>query len=161
MKPWNQRPPELRTLLNPAYLAVLISDAAAGHKDEVNGPMPYPYAFLATALAAQEGAVGQLPASVSTSVFAWLADYPAARVRVAALAQELAPASREAIGLGIRLNALVLQPPWGLAPSDKLKAVSSGPPGIRRSRKVARFTGRWLGRAGDPGTVLAAWGISV
>jgi hypothetical protein len=161
VKPWKQRPAELRTLLNPAFLAVLISDAAVGHQQEQGTPMPYPYAFLATALSAQEGAFDQMPANISTSVFAWLADHPAAQVQIASLAQELAPASREAIRLGIRLNRLVFQPPWGLEPSGDIKSVSSGPVGIRRSRKMAMFTGRWLGRAGDPGTVLAAWGLSV
>lgn len=161
MKPWNQRPAELRTLLNPAYLAVLISDAAAGHQEEGHTPMPYPYAFLTAALSVQEGIYGQLPGKVSTSVFAWLADHPASQVRVASFARELAPASREGIWLAIRHGALTLEAPWGLEASSQLKSANSGPIGIRRNRKVARFAGRWLGRAGDPGTVLAAWGLSV
>jgi Family of unknown function (DUF6521) len=161
MKPWSQRSAEQRTLLNPAYLLVLISDAAGGHKQEENAPMPYPYAFLAAALSAQEGAFDQLPANISTSVFAWLADHPASQVQIVSLANELVPASREAIRLGIRLNVLTLQSPWGLEAGEQLKSVSSGPSAIRSSRKVARFAGRWLGRAGDPGTVLAAWGLSV
>lgn len=161
MKPWIHRSAEQRTLVNPAYLAVLITDAAAGHKQEMNAPLPYPFAFLAAALSAQEGAFEQLPYSVSTSVFAWLADHPATQVQIASAAKELAPASREAIRLGLRLNALTLRPPWGLEPGAHMKSVSSGPEGIRGSRKVAKFTGRWLGRAGDPGTVLAAWGLSV
>lgn len=162
VRSWDARSVEQRTLFNPAYLAVLVTEAARGHQEERTASLPYPLAFLAAAIASHDSALEELPTSVSTSVFAWLGEHPSAQVRIASRAQELAPHTQEAIRLGLRHGALALQAPWGLEAKNLRPAPQSGyAKAIQRSRKVARFSGRWLGRAGDPGTVLSVWGLSV
>src|SRR4051794_39424087 len=108
MRSWDARPVEQRTLFNPAYLAVLITEAARGHHEERATPLPYPLAFLAAAIASHDSVSEELPTSVATSVFAWLGDHPWAQVRIASRSQELAPHIQEAIRLGLRQKALFL-----------------------------------------------------
>lgn len=162
MKPWRMRPLEQRTLFNPAYLAVLVAEAARGHREERHAPLPFPFAFLTTAIASQESVFEELPTKVTTSVFAWLSEHPAAQVSVASRAREFVPSTQEAIRLGLRQGALTLEQPWGLDAKPLQRAPQSGyARTIQGSRKVAHFAGRWLGRAGDPVTVLSVWGLSV
>jgi hypothetical protein len=161
MKPWNLRPIEHRTLLNPAFLAVLVAEAARGHLDERAAELPFALAFLVVPLVVHEPTRESLP-TIATSMYAWLQRHPEARVHIPSLAVEFAPPTREAIRFGGRRGALTFAPRGALAAGALAKAKrGTQTADLVRCRARAHFTGRWLARAGDPGTVLAAWGLSV
>ena len=161
MKRWRVRPVEHRTLLNPAFLAVLVTEAARGHTEEGAAPLPFALAFLAVPLVVHEPTREALP-TIATSMYAWLRQRPEARVHIPPLAVEFVPPTREAIRFGARHGALAFAAGGGLV-ARPLARVRRGDEttDLARCRKRAHFTGRWLGRAGDPGTALAAWGLSV
>jgi hypothetical protein len=46
MRLWNDRPPEIAHLFNPAFCAVLIREGVLGFMDVSPGGMPYPLVFL-------------------------------------------------------------------------------------------------------------------
>ena len=46
MKAWEDRPPEVASLLNPAFCGQVIYRCVEGFTETENAPMPYPLAFL-------------------------------------------------------------------------------------------------------------------
>jgi ABC-3C biological conflict system middle component len=161
VKTWAQRPVEHRTLLNPAFLAVIVAEAASGHHTESGRPLPFALAFLAVPLVLHEPTREALP-TIATSMYAWLDRQPEARVYIPPLARQFVPHTREAVRFGARHGGLEF------AAGGAVTAVALATPRpntqtteLRRCRDRARFTGRWLARAGDPGTVLASWGLSI
>lgn len=95
-------------------------------------------------------------------MYAWLQQRPQARVHIPALAVEFVPLTREAIRFGARHGALTFGKHGALVPGPLAQAQRGAQTtDLKRSRKRAHFAGRWMARAGDPGTVLSAWGLSV
>jgi hypothetical protein len=161
VKPWSQRPIEHRTLLNPAFLALLVTEAARGYVDERAAPLPFALAFLAVPLVVHEPTRESMP-TISTSMFAWLQRHPQARVYIPPLAVQFVAPVREAVRLGARHGAIAFTARGALDPRPLTKPARGAQTGdVLRCRDRAHFVGRWMARAGDPGTVLAAWGLSV
>jgi Family of unknown function (DUF6521) len=161
MKRFALRPIEHRALLNPAFLAVLVTEVARGHLDERATPLPFALAFLAVPLVVHEPTREALP-TIATSMYAWLQQRPQARVHIPPLAVEFGPVTREAIRFGARRGALTFTACGALNAGRLTKArPRAQTTDVIHCRERAHFTGRWLARAGDPGTVLAAWGLSV
>jgi len=161
VKPWVKRPIEHRTLLNPAFLSVIVAEAASGYRAETDRPLPFALAFLAVPIVLHEPTREALP-TIATSMYAWLDREPQARVYIPPLARQFVPHTREAVRFGVRRGALEF------AAGGALTALTLNTPerntqttDLRRCRTRARFTGRWLARAGDPGTILASWGLSI
>ena len=161
MKRWHARPIEHRTLLNPAFLGVVVAEAARGHVEERGAPMPFPFAFLVVPLVVHEPTREALP-TIATSMYAWLEQRPQARVQIPPLAAAFAPLVREGIRFAGRHGALAFEERGAIGAGTLAKARRGAQTDdMVRSRDRAHFTGRWLARAGDPGTALAAWGLSV
>lgn len=161
MKTWAHRPIEHRTLLNPAFLATIVAEAATGHASERGRPLPFALAFLAVPIVLHEPTREALP-TIATSMYTWLDRHPQARVHIPPLAQQFVPLTREAISFGARAGALHFGDAGSLTANALAKpANKTQTSDLRRCRSRAHFTGRWLARAGDPGTILASWGLSI
>jgi hypothetical protein len=159
---WAERPAEERSLLNPAFLALLLRDAAAGHLEEHGDGLPFVLAFLGLPLVLHARTRDILPTSVATSVPAFLVQHPETRVQVPPVAVQLAPSVREAIRFAVRHNALRLGSRGALTPEAARRAPRGmNTEDVRACRDRARFVGRWFGRAGDPVTVLTSWGLKL
>lgn len=161
MNHWHRRSVEERSLFNPAFLTLLVLEAARGHENEGSQPLPFPLAFLAVGIGTHDQVQETLPSTIATSMFAWLRDQPLAQLQVISRSREFAPRTREAIRLGIQIDALRLASHGGIQPGSI--ATDKSLRALRKSQnlKGSLFAGRWFARAGDPGTILAAWGVSV
>jgi hypothetical protein len=161
VRTWSDRSPEETGLLNPAFLAVLVNEAATGHADETGEPLPFPLAFLAVPVVVHEPTRATLPYTVRTSVDTWLQRNPVARVTIPPFAAELVPWIREGIRFGIRRGALRVErgaitcAPLGRRPPG------SSTPDLDQCRSRAEHVGRWFARAADPQTTLGLWGLTV
>jgi hypothetical protein len=161
MRNWVDRPIELRTLLNPAFLSVLIAEAGAGYQTESDRPLPFALAFLVVPVVVHEPTREALP-TIATSMFAWLDREPQARLRIPPLARQFVPLTREAIRFGANMGAFSFGPDGALISSELAKpAKGTQTADLKQGRKRAHFVGRWLARAGDTGTILASWGMTV
>jgi hypothetical protein len=160
MTGWSDRPIEERTLFNPAFLALIIFEAARGHREESDEPLPFPLTFLSVALATHDQVVESLP-TIATSMFAWLNQAPLAQLQVAARARELVPATREAIRLGAHGGLIAIGKSGEISNGSLQLDSSTRPLKQNQSVKGSHFIGRWMARAGDPVTTLAAWGLRV
>jgi hypothetical protein len=161
VKTWTHRPIEHRTLLNPAFLAVIVAEVATGHTTETGHPLPFALAFLAVPIVLHEPTRETLP-TIATSMYAWLDRSPQARVHIPPLARQFVPFAREAIRFGVRRGALEFAASGSLVAGALVKPKrNSQTAELRRCRERAQFTGRWLGRAGDTGTILTSWGLAI
>lgn len=161
MNQWNRRSIEERSLFNPAFLTLLVLEAARGHESETSRPLDFPLAFLAVALGTHDQVLESLPPTIATSLFSWLRDEPLAQIQVVSRAREFAPRTREAIRLGIQVKALSLVGHGAIQADSPHPNASSRRLRGSQNLKGSFFAGRWFARAGDPGTILAAWGASV
>lgn len=161
MNHWDRRSVEERSLFNPAFLALLILEAARGHESEGSQSLPFPLAFLAVGLGTHDQVQETLPTTIATSMFAWLRDQPLSQLQVISRTREFAPHTREAIRLGLQIDALRLASHGGIQPGSILTDKALRPLRQSQNLKGSFFAGRWFARAGDSGTILAAWGASV
>lgn len=168
MTPWHARTIEQRNLLNPAFCAVVLWHVAGGYRVEagVNGTpeqLPLELAFVGASLVLRGQTRTQLPATVRTSLAAWVADHPLERSAVAKGVVVLRPYVREALLFGAQhgLLAVIGRHVVALdAPAKKmvgyLKASSAE---VKDCVRKATFVGRWLCKGGSPSTVLALLGV--
>jgi Family of unknown function (DUF6521) len=155
---WERRPLEERANYNPAFLALLLREAADGYITESQRTLPVPLAFLALPLVLHRTTRESLPKIISTSMPIWLQEHPFLREGFVARVRAVAPAVREAL-----VTALTT----GLLELDRGALTPAAEPGKARhatteSRAVAaraRFVGRWLSRAGDIDTIFFLWGV--
>jgi hypothetical protein len=161
LRTWGDRPIEQRTLLNPAFLALLLNETASDHQNECGDGLPFLLAFLAIPVVLHAPTRERLPRDVRTSIPAWLSQVPEARVQIPPLACQLVPGVKEAIRFGSRHGALKFREHGSLVAADlgrSPRGMSTEDVSACRSR--SRFIGRWFARAGDPTTILALWGLS-
>jgi hypothetical protein len=154
---WERRPIEERVNLNPAFLALLIREAAAGYHEEVGRALPLPLAFIVVPIVLHRPTREALP-SISTSLPVWLQEHQLFRETFVSRARFMAPAVREALVVGL-LSSLIVLVDGELEVGQDPRRERRGTADSRRITNRARFVGRWLARAGDVATVYLLWGM--
>jgi len=154
---WDSRPIEERVTLNPAFLALLLRQAAAGYQEETTRGLPLPLAFVALPIVLHRPTRESLP-GIRTSLPVWLQEHPFLREGFAARARAVAPAVREALTVG-PASALVHLVDGGLEPGAEPGKARHATTETRAIAAKAHFVGRWLGRAGDVATIYVLWGV--
>ena len=156
---WSDRSAEEARLLNPSFLAALVSAAARDFESQTNEPMPWSLAFVIPALALTASTRQALPGSVNAHFSGWLQDHPEIRVGFPTRARSLVPLVREALRLGLRTGVLKLE-------DGCLRSVRHPTPRYETTDDVAecfhaaRFFGRWFGRRHDPQTIFRLLGVT-
>ena len=163
LRTWLERAPDEAALLNPAFLAVVLNRAAAGHYRETGEALPFALAFLVPPVVLVRPIREALPRQIRTSMAAWLQAHPRHRLRFAARATGFVPYVREGVLYGAACGGLEI------AEGGALSALALASGSARRIReateeygdimKKAEFVGRWFGKAGTTDTVMALWGV--
>lgn len=161
MKVWTERPVEEASLFNPAFLAVLVNEAATGHDKEAGVGLPYALAYLLVPVVLHEPTRRTLPRGVTTSTAAWLRDHGSERAHVGELAVALVPNVRESLRFGLRHGALEWRSGALGAPALRRRPPNSSTVETDECRARARFCGRWFAQTGDTADVLELWGLRV
>lgn len=160
MTTWAARPWEERSLLNPAFVGLLVHGISKGYIDEHGEGLPFLLAFLSVPIVLHAPTRESLPRSVATSVPAFHTDHPDARVNLGPVAVQFAPSVREAIRYAARHRVIDFGPRATLVAGKLGQAPRNfKTDDVVECRERARFVGRWFGRAGDPVTVLTSWGL--
>lgn len=154
-----QRPTEREALLNPAFIALVLARAAAGHERRTGEPMPLALAFLAVPIALHAATRQALPRRVTSRLGPWLEANPVLRAGFALRARATAPAVRAGLREGLRSHALHLSGERivGRPPRNRPSVVLSDE--MREIFKRAEFVGGWLGLAGSPAGSYAMWRV--
>lgn len=160
---WTKRPVEEANLLNPAFVALLIRQAADNHTKYEGLSLPWVLAYLVVPVALFAPARTALPGNTNTPMAAWTERHPDLRLMVARHAPALTPVVREAMLIGMRHNMLSLID--GRIVAGTLRRRVRGTPwrdptdDFQSCTQKAAMLGRWFSRAGSPATILALWGL--
>jgi len=160
--PWDKRPIEVATILNPAFCGVLLIDALNSyceHNEKIG--MPYPLAFLILPMILHRGTRDILPNHKSGKTLAdwfeniWLANY--IHPEFVQRTRYLVPYTKEAIIFSMSQRFITFDQ-INLHPTEKkyLHANLSWEKNSETSkyRKNAKFLGSWLAETGSPARVF-------
>lgn len=160
MVAWEERPLEIANLLNPAFCALLLRDAAAGYGQQAASGLPYPVTFLVLPIVLHRATREALPGSTNAILHTWIQEHSSRQVEIADRVRALVPYTREAIIFGIQHHALAIAENGALE-SAMPRATMSFPDRTDATscRRAAGLLGRWFGRTGDASLILAMWGL--
>jgi hypothetical protein len=158
MTQWVDRPVEEARLLNPAFLAALLTGAVADFERTAGEPMPWTLSFLVPALSLHERTRVALPASIQAHFSSWLQSHADVRVGFARRARPLAPLIREALRLALRSGALKIAG-GGLQATTQPRPRRDQTEEVAECFRAARFIGRWFARRHDVATIFGLLGV--
>lgn len=156
---YEARPKEGEALFNPAFIALMLSRAAAAHQKRTDRAMPMSLCFIAVPIALHGPTRAALPRMVTTKPGAWLDEHALLRAGFRRRARAAVPHVRAGLREGLRAGILEV---------SRGNIVGHPPrrrPGVLLSKeseeilKGAQFAGGWLGLAGSPAGVFALWGV--
>jgi hypothetical protein len=155
------RPFEEEALFNPAFLSLLLREAAKQFDERSGGrALPATLGYLITPVALHGPTRQALPTYVTAQMGEWVRAHPALLVDLAARARRLRPLVSTAACFGLRHG--VLEREAGALRAGKIKR---RPKGMDKSADVedclarAGFLGRWFSGQADATTTLAIWGL--
>ncbi|MBY0455796.1 MAG: hypothetical protein K2V38_00505 [Gemmataceae bacterium] len=165
LPPWVDRPPEVASLLNPAFCGLLCYAAIDGYQSIEAAGMPFSESFLVLPLLLHEPTRQTLPRQIRSPLMSWAAGNPAVRVGMSERIRESADLTREALmfmiaGEAIRISAGGVLLPGRLSPRMSVARNTTPNLDIRERVQQATLVGRLLARAGTPATVLATLGLT-
>jgi len=161
MMKWEARPIEVAHLLNPAFGALLLREAAVEYTKATGTSIPFGLCFLILPLALHPPTRRALPSTTRSLLPQWLESHPELQALSAERMRRLSPYSREAILFGLQNGLLSLDSEGSVGsavksvrdpfPSDVADPVEC--------RAAARFLGRWFGKLANPALIFTLWGI--
>lgn len=162
MTQWSERSREERVLLNPALCAILLWQAARGHRSFVDEDLAFEEAFVVLAFVLHRPTREALPRTTRTSMVVWLQRNPLVRGRVVSRARLLVPYTKEALTFGAVRGLIRLEGGGVQAVESWQKqvegAVRSSSEEVRSCAKRAELVGKWFASAGSAPTVFALLG---
>lgn len=160
MTPWDERPPEVAHLFNPAFCALLLRHAVKAYAKERGAGMVLGLAALVLPVLLHGRTRDALPATTGALLHIWLQANPEAQVGLTRRVRAIAPYTREAALFGLQRGVLAVSDGLLTAPKVRLRAYDPAP-GSETEDCVRRagFLGKWFAKSGSTATVLALWGL--
>lgn len=154
------RPREITALLNPAFCAILLCEAARGAKQEAAPGLPFLLSFFVLPLTLHKPTRTALPKAISKRMHAWVEENQVVRIGFADRMRSLVQYTTEGMVYGCAGNLLELSSPCLTATKKQIRNLGwPDDSEAETCRQKARFVGRWLVHAGDQSTILAIWGV--
>ena len=160
MKHWNERPIEIRNLLNPAFCGVVLFRALAGFQGEDGKGMPFSLSFLVLPLCLHRQSRETLQHGNRSYFLKVVADHPELQVGFGRRCTDVLPFTLEALGLLMHVGTLTVQPDGCLLSySDGVRKTISGTSETVACQRVATFLGKEFARIGDRATIYTTLGV--
>ena len=163
MRSWQDTPPEVANLLNPAFCGQILYRAIKSHMKETNKPMPYALAFLVLPLVLHSK-TRQSIKGTTKHLQVWLNGNQPVKVGLSTRARSLVPYTRQALTFVNQAGAVNLViPEASLSAVDRLKTVRNRrfPQSDETKECIskAEILGKWFARANSPTTIYASLGL--
>jgi len=160
MKPWNQRPFEIRNLFNPAFCGLVIFRALDGYEEEDARGMPFSLSLLVLPLCLHKDSREVIANNLRSYLLKTTEKNQQVMVGFADRAAQMLPYAFDGFGLLMERGCIVV------ADNGRIQTV---PKKVRKSlkgtqetiscQKVARIVGREFARIADRATVYATFGV--
>lgn len=160
MKPWNQRPFEIRNLFNPAFCGLVLFRAMQGYEEEDTRGMPFSLSLLVLPLCLHRDSREVLAASTRTYLLKVAERNPQINVGLAERVTAMLPCVFEGFGLLMERGCISVADGGRLQTvPDKVRKTVTGTDETISCQRVARFVGKEFARIGDRVTVYTTFGI--
>lgn len=159
---WDSRPIEIANLLNPAFCALLLRDAAKAYHDYEKTGMPYILAFLLLPIALHQRTCDAVPHQPTITFGQWIERNAEVTFGFADRTRTLNPLTKEAIIFGLQHGILDINTAGEIVPSSvSLEHPSSWDSDSVPSRcaMCAKNIGRWFAEVGDASTICRLLGV--
>jgi hypothetical protein len=160
MKPWDQRPFEVRNLFNPAFCGLVLFRALQGYEEEDPDGMPFSLSLLVLPLCLHKDSREAIATSNRSYLLRIVEKNPQLQVGFAGRVNELMPFALEAFGLLMERGCFVVSQDGRLQTVPKMmrKSVIGTSESISCQR-VARIIGKEFALIADRVTIYTAFGI--
>lgn len=162
MKEWADRPPEIASLLNPAFCEFLISTALDAYTKSINKGAPYVFPFVMLPLVLHKPTRQSFPRSSRTAFSSWItsANTAIAKVGFAERARNLAPYVKEALIFSMQ-NGRIYVTESGLLKTSipTPKSYPNATNDVNECIRAALMCGKWFSIIGDFKTAMALLGV--
>jgi len=160
MKPWNQRPREIRNLFNPAFCGLVLARGVEGFSETLNRPMPFSLTLLILPLCLHKRTREQIKEARRAYLTKILQEHPEIRVDLAERAGGLLPYTMEAFAYLMSCGAIdVDESGCVVLRENKVRRSIAGSQDTKDCQTVARSLGRKLALIDDRATIYTTLGI--
>ncbi|WP_417218740.1 three component ABC system middle component [Arthrobacter sp.] len=160
MKPWTERPVEVRNLFNPAFCGLLLQRAIKGYEEVDPSGMPYSLTLLVLPLSLHSQARKKLDAHPKTRLLTILEKQQFLILGFDERARDLLPLAHEAFSV-LASNHCIEVSTEGRIRSvpRRMRTAIDGSPESQECQKIAARLGKEFARIGDRATVYATLGV--
>jgi len=162
MIPWDERPLEVATLLNPAFCGEVLRLNIQAYSNINSQGMPFALLYLVLPIVLHSKTRAVIVVQ-NRQLHIWLKDHPELKINFAERVRDLVPITRESIMFMLQLNALSLDDMGDVhalaGPRRRQSSVVAADAEVLACYRAAGVVGRWFARAGTPASVYAMWGI--
>lgn len=164
MTPWDMRPIEVASLLNPAFCGWILMKCIETYEAEANSAFSYPLAFLTLPILLHRETREQISPRQRVPMHAWLQEHPQAKIGFAERTRSLIPVTNESLALYLQNAAVALDESGSLRirkhiDVDRFVRDYGELGDIMDCFRKAAIVGRWFARGGTPTTIFATWGV--
>lgn len=160
MKPWNQRPREIRNLFNPAFCGLVLARGVEGFSETVNRPMPFSLTLLILPLCLHKRTREQFKKENRAYFTKILQEHPEIRVDLAKRARGLLPYAMEAFAYLMSCGIIDVDDSGCVSLKDKTVRKSiTGTQDTKDCQTVARTLGRKFALFNDRATIYTTLGL--
>jgi hypothetical protein len=160
--PWDQRPPEIAYLLNPAFCVLLLNESVCDYQKikSSNVGMPYPLIFLVLPIVLHKKTREALPHKLSVDLHDWLQENPIVYSGYSDRVKRMVPLTKEAIIFGMQRKVLSFSSSGCLASKLSLPSTANDSnSSLVLHLVIARLVGRWFAKTGSVETIYRMWRI--
>jgi hypothetical protein len=154
------RPAERDALYNPAFIALILAQAAEEHERRAGDGLPFSLAFLVAPIVLHGPTRQALPRQARSKMAPWLEEHPVQRAGLGMRAASLVPGVRAGIRYGLRSGTLMLHD--AILTASKHKVTSNDTmlsAEVDDILKRASFAGGWFALAGSASGIYALWRV--
>jgi hypothetical protein len=160
VKPWNQRPFEIRNLFNPAFCGLVLFRAIQGYEEEDTRGMPFSLSLLVLPLCLHKDSREVIAASTRSYLLKVAEKNPQVQIGFADRVTATLPYAFEGFGLLMERGCISVADDGRLqAVPDKVRRSVTGTDETISCQRAARFVGREFARIADRVTVYTTFGI--
>ena len=160
MKPWNQRPREVRNLFNPAFCGLVLARGVEGFTEAAERPMPFSLTLLILPLCLHKRTRDQLKEANRSYLTNILEEHPEIRIDLAQRARGLLPYTMEAFGYLMACGVITVNDAGAIVLRDNtMRKTIGGSQDTKDCQTVARSLGKKLALINDRVTIYTTLGI--
>lgn len=162
MIPWEKRPVEVASLLNPAFCGEILRICVKEYENTASRPFPYPLIFLVLPIILHSSTRKSLPSSSRTQLYVWLQSHQEARVGFAERISQLIPVTREALIFLLQLELFLIDEEnagLSVATYKPINVNGQNEGEVAECYSKAKIIGKWFARSGTTATIYSVWGV--